>query len=194
MIPVPVPFPVPCGGPLPAVNAPFHAAAGRDLYNAMAFQQNHNAWLAAGYPCGPGIPTPQHAHDAVTVGHQPPPGFVPPPGFKLVRAPATMSDMHSVRDFDKQPPQRKETKSKPDRSKTKSNGKVFVGGLTPVTTIEMLRDHFSKFGNIVDVSVIKDPATKKSRGFGFVEFDAGVPPGLLEMDHVIDNRICGVKP
>jgi hypothetical protein len=35
--------------------------------------------------------------------------------------------------------------------------------------------------------------TKLSRGFGFVEFDGGVPPKLLEIEHVIDQRKCGVK-
>jgi RNA recognition motif-containing protein len=58
----------------------------------------------------------------------------------------------------------------------------------------MLREHFSQYGKVVDVSVIQNPATKKSRGFGYVEFEGGVPYQLFEMDHVIDKRRCGVKP
>jgi hypothetical protein len=73
-------------------------------------------------------------------------------------------------------------------------GKVFVGGLSPVTTVDMLQDHFTQFGKLIDVSVIKDPVTKQSRGFGFVEFEGGIPSKLLGLDHVIDKRKCGVKP
>jgi RNA recognition motif-containing protein len=73
------------------------------------------------------------------------------------------------------------------------NGKVFVGGLSPVTTSTMLHEHFSQFGKVLDVSVIQNPATKKSRGFGYVEFQGGVPCKLLELEHVIDKRRCGVK-
>lgn len=49
--------------------------------------------------------------------------------------------------------------------------KLFVGGLSWDTTAEDLRAAFSKFGNIVDVAVIPDRATGRSRGFGFVTFE-----------------------
>lgn len=48
--------------------------------------------------------------------------------------------------------------------------KIFVGGIHPDTTEESLKEHFSKFGTIVDHVIIKDPATKRSRGFGFVKY------------------------
>lgn len=48
--------------------------------------------------------------------------------------------------------------------------KLFIGGLDLQTTAEDLKDHFEKFGEIVDVVVMKDPKTKKSRGFGFVTY------------------------
>jgi hypothetical protein len=57
----------------------------------------------------------------------------------------------------------------------------------------MLLEHFAHFGKVVDVSVIQNPTTKKSRCFGYVEFEGGVPSNLLETDHVIDKRHCGVK-
>jgi RNA recognition motif-containing protein len=60
--------------------------------------------------------------------------------------------------------------------------------------VDNVRDHFSKFGKLIDCSVIKDPVTKLSRGFGFVEFEGGIPSQLLEFEHVIDKRKCGVKP
>jgi hypothetical protein len=49
--------------------------------------------------------------------------------------------------------------------------KLFVGGLSTDTSTDDLRQAFAKFGNIVDVAVIPDRATGRSRGFGFVTFD-----------------------
>jgi hypothetical protein len=102
-------------------------------------------------------------------------------------------DVHSsVPDFDtKRPPSTRGSRGQNAKGK---GGKVFVGGLSPATSVDMLRDHFSQFGKLIDVSVIKDPVTKLSRGFGFVEYEGGLPPKLLEVDHMIDKRKCGVKP
>ncbi len=47
--------------------------------------------------------------------------------------------------------------------------KLFVGGLTRESNEQSLRDAFSRFGTIVDVSVLRD-AQQRSRGFGFVVF------------------------
>ena len=48
--------------------------------------------------------------------------------------------------------------------------KLFVGGLSLQTTTDQLRAAFLQFGTIVDVAVIADRATGRSRGFGFVSF------------------------
>ena len=48
--------------------------------------------------------------------------------------------------------------------------KMFIGGLDYHTTDESLKAYFEQFGEIVDVVVMKDPKTKRSRGFGFVAF------------------------
>jgi hypothetical protein len=74
-----------------------------------------------------------------------------------------------------------------------SAAKVFVGGLSPMSTAETLRAHFEKFGVISDCAVINEPGTKKSRGFGFVEFADGIPAGLLEQEHIVGQRRCGVR-
>ena len=40
---------------------------------------------------------------------------------------------------------------------------MFVGGLSWQTTPEGLKEYFSKFGEISEVMVMKDPATRRSR-------------------------------
>lgn len=48
--------------------------------------------------------------------------------------------------------------------------KIFIGGIHPETSEDSLKEHFAKFGTIVDHVIIKDPTTKRSRGFGFVKY------------------------
>lgn len=48
--------------------------------------------------------------------------------------------------------------------------KLFIGGLDFRTTDESLKQHFEQWGDIVDVVVMKDPQTKRSRGFGFITY------------------------
>ncbi|XP_072911451.1 uncharacterized protein [Hemitrygon akajei] len=50
-------------------------------------------------------------------------------------------------------------------------GKLFVGGLSLDTDEQALEEHFSKYGQITEVRVIKNRETMASRGFGFVTFD-----------------------
>uniref|UniRef100_A0A4W2DU22 RNA binding motif protein 3 n=1 Tax=Bos indicus x Bos taurus TaxID=30522 RepID=A0A4W2DU22_BOBOX len=49
-------------------------------------------------------------------------------------------------------------------------GKLFVGGLNFNTDERALEDHFSSFGPISEVVVVKDRETQRSRGFGFITF------------------------
>eukprot|EP00913_Durusdinium_trenchii_P033401 g31269.t1 len=51
--------------------------------------------------------------------------------------------------------------------------KLFVGGLPQNTTAAELREHFEAFGTVSDAVVMIDPATNRSRGFGFVCFLPG---------------------
>lgn len=53
---------------------------------------------------------------------------------------------------------------------SESNVKLFIGGLAPQIDKIQLRDFFSKFGEVCDTVVMKDSATGKSRGFGFLTF------------------------
>jgi RNA recognition motif-containing protein len=75
----------------------------------------------------------------------------------------------------------------------KSGYKLFVGGLMPFTNGQALKDHFCKYGKILDVNVVLDKETMKNRGFGYVEFEEDVIDGLLKDVHVIDDRKCGVR-
>ena len=40
-------------------------------------------------------------------------------------------------------------------------GKMFVGGLSWQTTPESVREYFSQFGDVAEVMVMKDPATRR---------------------------------
>ena len=78
-----------------------------------------------------------------------------------------------------------------DRSKEpKSQRKIFVGGLAVKTTEESFRDHFGQYGELVDSVVMTDPYTKKSRGFGFLEYATGeqVDACQAARPHVLDGK------
>jgi len=51
--------------------------------------------------------------------------------------------------------------------------KIFVGGLPQSVTGAEMRRHFEQFGIVSDAVVMMDPATNRSRGFGFVCFSPG---------------------
>jgi RNA-binding protein Musashi len=69
-------------------------------------------------------------------------------------------------------------------------GKMFIGGLSWQTSPESLREYFSKFGEITEVMVMKDPTTRRSRGFGFVTFaePSGVDKVLAQGTHELDGK------
>nr|CBZ41969.1 deleted in azoospermia (Daz)-associated protein 1 [Botryllus schlosseri] len=75
-------------------------------------------------------------------------------------------------------------------------GKIFVGGLTRETTDDMLRQHFSNYGEIVECIVMRDKLTQMSRGFGFVKYaDAGAVAEVLKnRPHTLDNKKIDPKP
>ncbi|XP_067928722.1 RNA-binding protein Musashi homolog 1-like isoform X5 [Watersipora subatra] len=69
-------------------------------------------------------------------------------------------------------------------------GKMFVGGLSWQTTPERLKEYFGHFGEVADSIVMKDPITKRSRGFGFIKFadSQSVDKVLSSPTHVIDEK------
>lgn len=53
-------------------------------------------------------------------------------------------------------------------------------------TEEEFRDHFAQYGSIKECQIIKDPATKQSRGFGFVRYhDDKVSVDLITIMQVV---------
>lgn len=74
-------------------------------------------------------------------------------------------------------------------------GKMFIGGLSWQTTSEGLREHFGKFGEITECMVMKDPLTKRSRGFGFVIYKdpAAVDKVLANGPHQLDSKMVDPK-
>ncbi len=50
--------------------------------------------------------------------------------------------------------------------------KLFVGGLSWNTTDDGLKEAFSRFGAVVEAKVVTDRETGRSRGFGFVTYQA----------------------
>nr|KAF6457623.1 musashi RNA binding protein 2 [Rousettus aegyptiacus] len=72
---------------------------------------------------------------------------------------------------------------------------MFIGGLSWQTSPDSLRDYFSKFGEIRECMVMRDPTTKRSRGFGFVTFadPASVDKVLGQPHHELDSKTIDPK-
>lgn len=68
--------------------------------------------------------------------------------------------------------------------------KLFIGGLDYKTTEETLRSHFENWGEIVDCVVMRDPQTKRSRGFGFITYSKAhmVDDAQNSRPHKVDGR------
>ncbi|XP_029034416.2 RNA-binding protein Musashi homolog Rbp6 isoform X5 [Osmia bicornis bicornis] len=87
-----------------------------------------------------------------------------------------------------------------------ANGNLYrIPGLLPATNqsatcdhegrqdsndYESLREYFTKYGDITEVMVMKDPTTRRSRGFGFITFadPASVDKVLAQGNHELDGK------
>ena len=49
---------------------------------------------------------------------------------------------------------------------------IYVGNLPYAASEDDLKEHFSKAGNVTSVALIKDRATGRAKGFGFVEMSS----------------------
>lgn len=73
--------------------------------------------------------------------------------------------------------------------------KIFIGGLDYRTTDASLKKFYEQWGEIVDVVVMKDPQTKRSRGFGFITYSHShmVDDAQRNRPHKIDGRVVEPK-
>ncbi|KAL7078029.1 hypothetical protein ACQ4LE_002487 [Meloidogyne hapla] len=73
--------------------------------------------------------------------------------------------------------------------------KLFIGGLNHETTDEELCDYYSKWGQVVDCIVIRDPVSRHSRGFGFVTFALAemADAAMADRPHTIAGKIVDPK-
>jgi len=62
--------------------------------------------------------------------------------------------------------------------------KIYVGNLPFSATEEQLKEAFSKFGEVSEVSIIKDKFSGRSKGFAFVtiEDDAAAKKAIKELN------------
>lgn len=61
--------------------------------------------------------------------------------------------------------------------------------------IEKLKKYFKQYGVVQDAVVMKDPVSKRSRGFGFITFVDinSVDSALADEPHTIDARKVSIK-
>ena len=71
--------------------------------------------------------------------------------------------------------------------------KLFVGGLSWGTTDAGLRAAFERFGEVADAKVIVDRDTGRSRGFGFVSYNAVLSGSPVPRAQIPFNRLGGVE-
>ncbi|GMS88679.1 hypothetical protein PENTCL1PPCAC_10854, partial [Pristionchus entomophagus] len=73
--------------------------------------------------------------------------------------------------------------------------KLFIGGISPTTTEEMMREFYGKFGTVTDCIAMRDPVTNKARGFGFVTYAAKsmVDECMSNRPHEIDGKTVDPK-
>ncbi|CAJ0942346.1 unnamed protein product [Ranitomeya imitator] len=73
--------------------------------------------------------------------------------------------------------------------------KLFIGGLSFETTDDSLREHFEQWGKLTDCVVMRDPQSKRSRGFGFVTYSCveEVDAAMSARPHKVDGRVVEPK-
>ncbi|TPR08426.1 hypothetical protein CAN33_004125 [Aspergillus niger] len=84
--------------------------------------------------------------------------------------------------------------SEPRGTGIKEDGKMFIGGLNWETTDQSLKDYFSQFGEVQECTVMRDSATGRSRGFGFLTFrDPKTVNTVMVKEHYLDGKIIDPK-
>ncbi|EFB12903.1 hypothetical protein PANDA_020938, partial [Ailuropoda melanoleuca] len=73
--------------------------------------------------------------------------------------------------------------------------KVFVGGLSPDTSEEQIKEYFGTFAEIENIELLKDTKTNERRGFCFITYKDKEPvKKMLESRyHQIVSGKCEIK-
>ncbi len=70
--------------------------------------------------------------------------------------------------------------------------KVYVGNLPYRTSEEEMKEFFSEAGTVIDVRIIRDKETNRSKGFGFVSFET--EEGVNKAIEVLNGKDFGGRP
>eukprot|EP00794_Sanderia_malayensis_P013433 gene13433-14814_t len=73
--------------------------------------------------------------------------------------------------------------------------KLFSGHLGRNTTDDTFKQHFEKFGNVVDAFISRNPMTMESKSFGFIKFENSicVLEALASRPHILRWKGCGCQ-
>ncbi|KAK1275226.1 Heterogeneous nuclear ribonucleoprotein 1 [Acorus gramineus] len=76
-----------------------------------------------------------------------------------------------------------------------SETKIYIGKLPSEVEEESLKEHFKVFGEVLEITIVKDGSTGRPRGFGFVKFSDSdsVRKALYEENHLIYGEKIVVK-
>lgn len=70
------------------------------------------------------------------------------------------------------------------------NYRSLISAPALLTCLESLRDYFSQFGEVTECTVMRDGATGRSRGFGFLTFkDPKNVNTVMVKEHYLDGKI-----
>ncbi|KAL3866231.1 hypothetical protein ACJMK2_043548 [Sinanodonta woodiana] len=64
--------------------------------------------------------------------------------------------------------------------------KVFIGGLPGNVDEDYLKEFFSRYGKVIDVTIMFDPQKQRSRGFGFLTFESDESIEQLCGEHYVE--------
>ena len=96
------------------------------------------------------------------LGSAPPPAAPPPPPPAVGLPPVGLTRLDTKRRDSGDSEARSTHSSSNSTSEEHAPNKIFVGGISFQTTPEKLRAYFAPYGTILDVMVLKDPATNVS--------------------------------
>ncbi|XP_039634382.1 heterogeneous nuclear ribonucleoprotein A/B-like [Perca fluviatilis] len=73
--------------------------------------------------------------------------------------------------------------------------KIFVGGLNPDTSKEVIQEYFGTFGEVETIELPQDPRTEKRRGFVFITYKEETPVKkfMEKKYHNVGGRKCEIK-